>query len=58
MMMVNMLLLTGSKMLKEYGAQAASGLIPFEMKWYKRWLKRNHGTVTLTSGNLVLHRLE
>ena len=37
------------------GPGAVSGLIPFEMKGYKRWLK-THGGVVQASGNLVLWR--
>jgi hypothetical protein len=56
-LVVRLLLETGCQILHEYGAQAASGLIPFSMKWYKRWLKKR-GAVTLVSGNLVLFRME
>ena len=54
---VDLLLETASRIMKDYGAQAVSGVIPFEMKWYKRWLKRRKGAVTLLSGNLVLYRM-
>jgi hypothetical protein len=54
---VELLLRTGSKILKDYGAQAASGLIPFELKSYKRWLKAR-GAVTLASGNLIMFLAE
>jgi hypothetical protein len=43
--------------MKDYGSQAVSGIIPFEMKWYKRWLKRR-GAKTLLSGNLVLYMVD
>ena len=57
-LVVNLLLDTGAAILKEYGAQFASGLIPFEMKWYKRWLKRHKNAETVASGNLVIYHME
>jgi hypothetical protein len=56
-LVVNMLLLTGCSILKEYGAQGVSGHISFKSKWFKRWLKKR-GAFTIDSGNLVLFRLE
>ena len=53
---VKMLLNTGCNTLREYGAQAASGIIPFNLKWYMRFLKKR-GANTLLSGNLMLYRL-
>ena len=42
--------------LKTYGAQMASGSIPFELKAYKRVVKRRGGVV-LYSGNVFVKRL-
>ncbi len=42
--------------LKTYGAQMASGSIPFELKAYKRVVKRRGGVV-LYSGNTFVKRL-
>jgi hypothetical protein len=54
---VKVLLSTGFTILKEYGAEAVSGIVPFELKWYKRFLQRRGGRV-LVSGNLLIYRLE
>jgi hypothetical protein len=54
---VNLIGRTAMKIMKDYGAQAVSAMIPFEMKGWKRWLKLRGG-VTLVSGNLLLYRME
>ena len=46
----------GSATLAMGGSQIAIGVIPFEMKSYKRLLKRR-GTVVISSGNVMAKRL-
>ena len=48
---------SGLRVLQGYGACAASFVVPFALKGYKRWLKRR-GCITLESGNIMLARLE
>ena len=50
------LYLQGCATLKVGGAQFASGLIGFERKALKRWLKRN-GAVVMDTGNILVKRL-
>ncbi len=50
------LILTGKETLKIEGAQMISAVIPFELKSYKRILKRR-GAVTALSGNLMVWRV-
>lgn len=54
-LVVKQLLLSGCQILKDYGAHAASGVVPFKLGWYKRFLKRR-GAVVISSGNLFLYR--
>jgi hypothetical protein len=56
-LVVNLLLGTGAKIMQDYGAQAVSGMVSFDEKWYKRFLKRKWNAVTLASGNLMMHRM-
>lgn len=53
---VRMLLVQGCATLKENGAQLAQGQIPFEMRQYKRVLKKR-GCVVIARGNLMAKRL-
>ena len=50
---VELIIRSGFKLLKDYGCQASSSMIPFELKSYKRWLKRRGG-VTLSTGNIIM----
>ena len=54
---IEVLIRSGFKLLKDYGATASSSMIPFELKAYTRWLKRRGG-VTLASGNIIMKVLE
>ncbi len=49
------LVVTGRETLKLEGAQLVSAMIPFELKSYKRLLKRR-GATTALSGNLMVWR--
>lgn len=53
---VKSLLLAGAATLKKAGAQMVSGMIPFEMKSYKRLLQRR-GCVSIGVGNMMARRL-
>jgi len=53
---IKKLLVTGVETLKMNGAQLVSGLIPFELKSYKNFLKKR-GAVTVSSGNLMIWRV-
>lgn len=53
---VKSLLIAATITLKKGGAQLASGMIPFEMKSYKKLLKKR-GCVVIASGNLMVKRL-
>lgn len=53
---VRELVTAGLATLREYGAQAVSGMIPFSMPSYKKAAKRR-GWITLDSGNIMLARL-
>lgn len=53
---VKSLLIAATLTLKKGGAQLASGMVPFEMKAYKKILKKR-GCVTIASGNLMVKRL-
>ena len=55
-LIVKSLLLGGSSTLKQAGASMAAGLIPFEMKSYKKLLKRR-GCVSIGVGNEMARRL-
>ena len=49
------LIVTGKEVLRHEGAQLVSAVIPFELKSYKRLLKRR-GAITALSGNLMVWR--
>ncbi len=53
---VKRLLLAGCASLKEGGAQMSMGMIPFEMKSYKKLLKKR-GSIIVSNGNLMAKRL-
>jgi len=53
---VSMLLISGVETLKGNGAQIVSGIVPFEMKSYKRFLKKR-GAVTAVTGNLMMWKV-
>lgn len=50
---IEVLIRSGFQVLKDYGAQASSSMIPFELTAYTRWLKRRGG-VNLGSGNIIM----
>lgn len=50
------LLIAGTLTLRQNGSQAATSLVPFKMKGYKRLIKNRGGQVT-DSGNMILFRL-
>ncbi len=54
--LVRGLVLHGSATLKRMGADGAAGSVPFEMKSYKRVLKKR-GAVMIMSGNTFMKRL-
>jgi len=51
------LIINGMATLQIYGSSMVSGLIPFNMKGYKRIFK-NRGGVVLTQGNMMAKRLK
>lgn len=51
------LLMQGLSVLLQHGCEAASGMIPFEAKAYKRLLKKR-GAVVILSGNTMMFRLQ
>jgi len=51
-----LLLDTGYKLLHRSGSKAAMGFVPFDLKHYKRALKKRGGIV-VSSGNFMLRRL-
>lgn len=53
---VTMLLIAGVETLKSHGAQVVSGVIPFDLKSYKRFLKKR-GAVSAGVGNIMLWRV-
>jgi hypothetical protein len=53
---VRRLLLAGMTSAREYGAQAVSGLVPYEMTSYRKIIERRGGAVA-DSGNLMLFRV-
>lgn len=53
---VQALLLQGLATLRKMGSQLASGMIPFEMKQYKKIL-RKRGAVVIFAGNALIKRL-
>ncbi len=53
---VKRLLVTGVETLKLNGAQLVSGVVSFEMKSFKKMLKRR-GAITALSGNLMVWRV-
>ena len=55
-LVVKSLLLGGSSTLKQAGASLAAGVVPFEMKSYKKLLKRR-GCVSISVGNIMARRL-
>ena len=55
-LIVKSLLLCGSSTLKQAGANMAAGVIPFEMKSWKKLLKRR-GCVSIGVGNVMARRL-
>jgi hypothetical protein len=54
---VKMLVSAATVTLKEFGAQAASSIIPHEMKSYKRVLKKHFGAVNIGTGSEFAKRL-
>jgi hypothetical protein len=48
---------TGQLVIGMYGGQAASGMIPFELKSYKKVAQRR-GWVVLSTGDLMLRRVD
>lgn len=53
---VKALVIAGSAMLKQAGAQLAIGVIPFEMRSYTKILKRR-GARVVSRGNIIAKRL-
>ena len=53
---VKSLLLAGLEALRQHGSTMASGIIPFEMKSYKRMVKKRGGMV-VANGNVMMWKL-
>lgn len=51
------LILQGIATLKANGTEACVSMIPFELKSYKRLLKKHFGSVVVGQGNIVMTRL-
>ncbi len=51
------LLVQGGATLKAHGAQMVFSVVPFELKSYKRILKKHFGAVVVGQGNMIIARL-
>jgi hypothetical protein len=56
-LVVKHLTTVGQMVIKMYGGQAACGVIPFELKSYKRVIERRGGVV-LATGDFMLRRVD
>lgn len=55
---VRALILQGLGTLKAAGASASISMIPFELKSFKRVLKKHFGSVIVNQGNIILTRVQ
>ena len=55
---VRALIIQGLGTLKAAGASASVSMIPFELKSFKRVLKKHFGSVVVNQGNIILTRVQ
>ncbi len=55
---VRALILQGLSTLKAAGASAAVSMVPFELKPFKRVLKKHFGSVVVNQGNIIFTRVQ